>query len=27
VRQPKPAARFSDNEEVNGGPAPRAGQH
>jgi crotonobetainyl-CoA:carnitine CoA-transferase CaiB-like acyl-CoA transferase len=27
VRQPKPAARFSVNEAVIGGPAPRVGEH
>jgi crotonobetainyl-CoA:carnitine CoA-transferase CaiB-like acyl-CoA transferase len=27
VRQPKPAARFSVNEAVIGGPAPRIGEH
>jgi crotonobetainyl-CoA:carnitine CoA-transferase CaiB-like acyl-CoA transferase len=27
VRQPKPAARFSINEAVIGGPAPRVGEH
>jgi crotonobetainyl-CoA:carnitine CoA-transferase CaiB-like acyl-CoA transferase len=27
VRQPKPAARFSVNEAMIGGPAPRVGQH
>jgi crotonobetainyl-CoA:carnitine CoA-transferase CaiB-like acyl-CoA transferase len=27
VRQPKPAARFQNNEAVIGGPAPRVGEH
>src|SRR6202035_3575339 len=27
VRQPKPAARFEQNEAVIGGPAPRIGEH